>query len=341
MATSVPDYDNLPRVEGMPQGCAWGVFDRGGEKDVLGTLNFITPDVIRDAAQEVKDGVSISLNWSLNALAKIPLGRKVAEHTPLFLPDTMPSEHLGGAISWDDELAFNTQASSQWDSLCHFVHQPTGLGYNGSRPTREGLAVESTAANKLPTLDHWHARGCLTTRGVLLDFRAYAEAKGLDFHPFGGNRITVEDMEACAAHQGVEFRPGDVLLVRTGATEVIDNPTQEDMMKFGSAQLSGLHGVEETAKWIWNKRFSAVASDSASFEAFPPLKPDGTVGTTADLVLHTYLLAFFGMSIGEFWDLSKLSAYAQKTKRYSFLITSAPLNQPGLVGSPPNALAIF
>lgn len=50
-----------------------------------------------------------------------------------------------------------------------------------------------------------------------------------------------------------------------------------------NATLSGLHGIPETAKWIWNKHFSAVAGDSQAFEAYPPLKPDGTVGGTGDL----------------------------------------------------------
>lgn len=59
--TSVPDFDDLPKVEGMPQGCAWGVFDHDGKKDLVGTLNFLTPTVVKAAAAEVKDGVSISL----------------------------------------------------------------------------------------------------------------------------------------------------------------------------------------------------------------------------------------------------------------------------------------
>lgn len=60
-ASSVPDFDDLPKVEGMPQGCAWGVFDQDGKKDTVGTLNFLTPNVVKAAATEVKDGVSISL----------------------------------------------------------------------------------------------------------------------------------------------------------------------------------------------------------------------------------------------------------------------------------------
>lgn len=68
---AVPDYDDLPKVEGMPQGCAWGVFDKDGKKDMVGTLNFLTPKVVRAAAQEVKDGVSISLKSVRNFPAPI------------------------------------------------------------------------------------------------------------------------------------------------------------------------------------------------------------------------------------------------------------------------------
>lgn len=60
---NVPDFDNLPNVEGMPQGCAWGVFDKDTKKDVLGTLNFLTPRIVKAAAAEVRDGISISLKY--------------------------------------------------------------------------------------------------------------------------------------------------------------------------------------------------------------------------------------------------------------------------------------
>jgi hypothetical protein len=61
MPLTVPDFDDLPAVDGMPQGCAWGVFDRNGEKDLKGTLNLLTPDVVATACKEARDGVSISL----------------------------------------------------------------------------------------------------------------------------------------------------------------------------------------------------------------------------------------------------------------------------------------
>lgn len=56
----LPDFDELPDVQGMPKGCAWGIFDQDG-KDVFGTINLVTPDIVRAALAEAKDGVSISL----------------------------------------------------------------------------------------------------------------------------------------------------------------------------------------------------------------------------------------------------------------------------------------
>lgn len=295
-------------------------------------------------------------------MAKVNIpGRKAPEHNVLHLPETMGAS-VGSA--WDDELSINTQSSSQWDSLCHFQHQKSRLAYNGAKPAKVFFRAASTAANRMPTLDHWHERGGMVARGVLVDYKAYAEERGIAFGAFDGTRITVADIEACAAHQGVEFRPGDVLVVRTGATLHVDSNTAEDVATaMGGMKISGVHGCEETARWLWNKRFAAVTGDSNSFEAFPPLKPDGSEGGMSDLgkqhlslslslysqddeltwsiVLHSYLLSLFGMPIGEIWDLQRLSEHCKKTKRYSFMLTSIPLNHPCLIASPPNAIAIF
>lgn len=60
---SIPNFDDLPPVPCMPPGCAWGIFDKKGKKDVYGTLNLITPEVIKNAAAEVRHGLSISLKY--------------------------------------------------------------------------------------------------------------------------------------------------------------------------------------------------------------------------------------------------------------------------------------
>jgi hypothetical protein len=60
-AAQVPDFDSLPKVKDMPQGCAWGIFDKDDKKDLLGTLNILTQDVVKGACAEARDGVSVSL----------------------------------------------------------------------------------------------------------------------------------------------------------------------------------------------------------------------------------------------------------------------------------------
>ena len=62
--SNIPDYDSLPPVKGMPKGCAWGIFDKDGKKDKFGTLNLITPEIVKEAAKEVKEGISVSLKYA-------------------------------------------------------------------------------------------------------------------------------------------------------------------------------------------------------------------------------------------------------------------------------------
>lgn len=57
----IPDFDDLPKVKDMPQGCAWGLFDQHGKKDIHGTLNLLTPSIVKAAAAEVKEGHHVSL----------------------------------------------------------------------------------------------------------------------------------------------------------------------------------------------------------------------------------------------------------------------------------------
>lgn len=107
-----------------------------------------------------------------------------------------------------------------------------------------------------------------------------------------------------------------------------------------TGKACGVTGDTETAKWIWNRHFAAVAGDQLGFEHVPPIV-DGEEKGIDGLVLHPWLLSMFGMSIGELWDLKQLSETCARLGRYSFLLTSAPLNVPGAIGSPPNAIAVF
>ncbi len=96
---------------------------------------------------------------------------------------------------------------------------------------------------------------------------------------------------------------------------------------------AGLAPEEATAAWIWDKHVSAVAADNMAVEVAP-------LNMTAEHFLHFRLIPSFGLVLGEFFWLDGLAEACAQDGRYSFLFTSAPLNVPGGVGSPPNALAI-
>lgn len=194
----------------------------------------------------------------------------------------------------------------------------------------------------LPTLNHWHARGGLVARGVFIDWKLYADENNIKWNPYSDDSMTTEDLEKVAAKQGVEFRPGDVIIIRSGFTEGLtgkSGPDQEALM--ASHKVCGVHGSIKAAKWFWNKRFAAVAGDMIAFEQIPSVDENGQPMGIDGLILHQYFLAMFGMSIGELWDLKALSEKCKELGRYSFLLTSSPLNVPGSIGSPPNALALF
>ncbi|EXJ72888.1 uncharacterized protein A1O5_04036 [Cladophialophora psammophila CBS 110553] len=335
----LPEFDSLPPVKGMPQGCAWGLFDQDGKVDRLGCLNLLTPKIVQEAYKEARDGVSISLNWPIGACQNPFFGRQGLTHTVISYYDT------AGLHAFDDIVEFNTQCSSQWDSLVHFGHQATGANYNGVIPKTEDLVqpLGSTDVGKeIPTLNHWHDRGGLVGRGVLLDYRAYAQARGITYDLYDASVITIKDLEAIAEYQGTNFKHGDILIVRSGYTEDLTGKSAEEQnKKLGTGRAIGVEGTIEAAKWFWNHHFSAVAGDAVAFESMPPRRPDGSFGTNSELVLHQYFLSYFGLNIGELWDLKALGEHCKKIGRYTFLLTSVPLNVSGLVGSPPNALALF
>jgi hypothetical protein len=60
-ASDLPSWKNMPAVKGMPHGTAWGLFDKDGVPDEVGTLNLLTPEVVLEAKKEIKTGKSVVL----------------------------------------------------------------------------------------------------------------------------------------------------------------------------------------------------------------------------------------------------------------------------------------
>jgi hypothetical protein len=51
--------------------------------------------------------------------------------------------------------------------------------------------------------------------------------------------------------------------------------------------------------------------------------------STADYHLHEYILALWGMPLGEMLDLEKLSQTCREKNRWTFFFTAAPANVQG------------
>jgi len=60
--------------------------------------------------------------------------------------------------------------------------------------------------------------------------------------------------------------------------------------------------------------------------------------TLLDYHLHEYILALWGMPLGEMLDLEKLAQTCREKNRWFFFFTSAPANCPGTLFTPSNKL---
>lgn len=316
----MPRHDELPIRPGAPAGAAWGVF---GDDDQLGTINLMTPEVVVEAAGSIRSGRVFALNLSINIPDPPLFGR--GKHTHVI---KRYAAHI-----LDDYLDnFYPQASSQWDALCHVKHPRHGA-YNGI-PDAE---VTGYGGTKLG-IDNLARRG-IAGRGVLADIARYHERHGRTIDFTTNDMIPFEELQETLAEQRTALRAGDALLVRIGWTKAYLAMTPEQKAALAAkTRCPGIEGTPRVAKWLWDNRIAAAASDSPALEVMPP--PRTADSMESDDLLHFHLLSFFGMPIGEMWNLEELAEDCARDGRYEFFFTSAPLNIPGGVGSPPNALAI-
>ncbi|KJZ75749.1 hypothetical protein HIM_04906 [Hirsutella minnesotensis 3608] len=327
-------YDSLPDKRRVWHG------EPGSREEGLGRLVLLTPKVVAEAAQScIKTGERVALNWDLTKLETPNFSRAPIQH------HIMPL--LKGA-AFDDVYIVNPQQSSQWDGLRHFS-APFPTKEDPSRRLFYGgvTAAEITdrQSHRIGT-QHWAKEG-ICGRGVLLDYAAFAEKEGIEYSPLSDHAISTEVLKRIASDQGVEFQRGDILFIRCGLTKAWDTQmTRADKLAYSVnaiPQHAGVEGTEDMLRWIWDQGFAALAGDSVSFEAWPArtsfVRDNGE--EVPGLILHERLLAGMGIPIGELFDLEELSQKCRDLGRWSFFVTSSPLNMPGGVSSPSNCLAIF
>lgn len=287
----------------------WG---RWGEKDERGAANFISPELLRDAAGLVKRGKVYSLS--------LPIQQR---GVPVF-PRRAPCLHFmtldggdyaagfsrkGGFQTSDDYISLPTHGTTHIDALAHVWYDDQL--YNGYL----GSSVRSTGAAKLGIDKLKHLCG----RGVHLDLCAW---QGVDHLP-GGYVVAADDLRACAAAQGVDVRKGDIVLFRTGWQQVF---AKEGGPKFFE-QEPGI-GLD-AARWLGELGVAAIGSDNYGVEVVPTEHGDPAP-------VHRMLIRDYGMYLLELFVLDALA----KDQVHEFLFVAAPLMITGGVGSPINPLAL-
>ncbi|KAK9441698.1 hypothetical protein VB005_06340 [Metarhizium brunneum] len=314
---SRPSFNDLPLRKDGPPGNAWGLF---GPDDQCGRLNLLTPETTANAAREIVDGVRISTDRYLDSMAPPCFGRRPLEHTLL---------HKAPMTVTDDELVLNTQSSSQWDGLRHYGYQKEKVYFNGK-------SQQDISSSNVNGIHAWVENGGIVGRGVLLDYAAWADANEVQITPFETVSFPVSTLEKVAAAQGTSFKEGDILFIRTGWTRGYQKLSAGDKAAVAATQPPpsiGVESSEETLRWLWDKGFAAIAGDHPAMEAWPC--------QNLDFQLHQWVLAGWGMPIGELFDLERLSEECSKRNRWTFFFSSMPLKVPGGVASPPNGVAIL
>jgi kynurenine formamidase len=292
----------------------WG---RWGPDDERGTVNFITPAVLRAAAACVRQGRIFSLALPLGSDGPQfgQAGRVNPVHVMTSLHNPMSADPDGIRYA-DDFIMMPLQCATQWDGLAH-VHYGGRL-YNGhSTATVTAAGAERNGIDKM-------AAG-IVSRGVLLDV---ARAKGVE-RLAPGEAIGPADLDAAEQAQGVRVQSGDVLLVRTGHMQVFTR----DADRIGyMRQMPGL-GVA-CVEWLHRREVAAVATDTNMVEVYPLEDP------AVMLPVHALCIRDMGLTLGEMLDLEALAADCAGDGVWTFFFSAPPLPVTGGVGSPINPLAI-
>jgi kynurenine formamidase len=246
----------------------------------------------------------------------------------------VPFEHriqpIAG-VGWDDVLdSFNSQGSTQWD----------GFGHGGSAVHGHygGLGRDDHG------VDHWAARS-FATRGVLADVARWREKQSRPFDAAGGEVVPVGELLATLEDQGSVVEPGDILLIRFGWMQWWRSGGSSTAT---SLVQPGLEPSLRTVEVLWDLHIAAVGCDPAldpmpaKWETLPAPPTREQLADPAyafSLTLHS-ILPYLGLSIGEFFDLDALAEDCAATDDWSCMITTAPMQLPGGVATPANAIAV-
>lgn len=294
----------------MTERANWG---RWGPDDQMGALNLLTEEVVAGAAALVRSGRRYGLGLTLDPrhVPSSPTRRGAAHFMTLDGGDYAAGMRLPDDMRVaDDFVVMPTHWGTHIDALAH-VWRGDEL-YNGHPAT----SVRSYGATRCGI----DKVGVIATRGVLLDVPGAIGVDRLD----PGYAITPADVEAALVYAGVELRPGDAVLLRTGWIQVL--PAGSAAF-YASQPGLGL----EAALALAERDVALVCADNSAVE--PMAWIDGRSG---DNPVHQSLIREYGIHLLEMLDLEAIA----RDRIFESLLVVSPLPFKGGVGSPVNPVAL-
>ena len=308
-ATGTPTSDELAGMAVELRN--WG---RWGEEDERGALNLITDEKRAQAAGLVAEGRSVSCARPL-PVAPAPENPTPVAHHMISGGDAVSAESRFGISRDYFAIAPHGMATTHLDALCHIFYE--GKMYNGF--DKSEVRTDGAQRNSIMS----GADG-IVSRGVLLDIPPLRDANFLE----PGERVTVAELEAAEARQGVRVEAGDILLVRTG----------RDLRKESrgaGAPMDGLAGLDAGClPWVRERDVAIIGCDGVT-----DAMPSGIEGWP--MPFHQVAIPAMGIHLIDNMYLERLLAACGERDRWEFLFALAPLRLKGGTASPLNPLAIF
>ena len=316
MATSIPTESE---VLGYFQSLSnWG---RWGDDDQLGTLNFLSPEKVKQAASLVQDGVTVSCARTVTFQSEPdipvpPIHYMVESGEGWASGDKVTNRTAQGSSDFFG-MVFHGFSITHVDSLAHFFWE--GKMYNG-RPahlisTGMGATVESIEL----------AKDGIVSRGVLVDV---PRIRGVDWLE-RGEGVMPDDILAAEEQCGFKIEEGDVLLVRTGQLHRrnVEGPVNPREVGSTACQAACLP--------LFHERGIAMLGSDTGNDVMPTGYPN------LSNPIHQVGIAGMGLWILDNANLEELAAACSERNRWEFMLSIGPLRLSNTTGSPVNPLAIF
>ncbi|MEZ4334721.1 MAG: cyclase family protein [Myxococcota bacterium] len=302
------DYSNYPR-----RFSNWG---RWGPDDELGTLNFITPEVRREAVASVRSGRVVSLGRAIDTAPSV-LNPYPAHHLASVGTARGTADYVG--------LFYHGFAQTHLDALSHI---PDGEGryFNGHAI---GTRTPALVMPEGVSLGVQRMRDGIVSRGVLYDIPRLRGATCVQ----AGAPVRGSDLREAARAQGVEPRTGDVVCIYSGREAWLSARDGNESGIGAGVHASVCEFLYETdaAMLCWDM-LEAPTEDQGIPNPMP-----------IDVPVHVHCIAIpiMGMPLLDNADLRGLAALCRERDRWDFLFMASPLIIEGGTGSPVNPIAVL